>query len=132
MKTCYIAPTGVHTRLWVKYFADARHDVHLVTSETAPTWDIENVELHVLRRFGPQARAINYLINTLPLIRHFRRLLKNINPDIIHAHCIMDTSLLGAAGGFHPFVVTTWGSDVLTTPQESKVSRWSKICAGKG
>lgn len=34
----------------------------------------------------------------------------------------MDISLLGAASGFHPFVVTAWGSDVLITPQESRAS----------
>jgi len=123
MRICYIAPTGVHTMRWVKYFADAGHDVHLITSETAPSWDMDNVELHALRRFGPQTRAINYLINTLSLVFQFKRLLKCIKPDIIHAHYIMDISLLGAASGFHPFVVTAWGSDVLITPQQSRISR---------
>ena len=123
MRICYLAPTGVHARRWLKYFADAGHDVHLVTSETAPGWDMDNVELHALRRFGPKTQAINYLINTLPLIHQFRRLIKNISPDIIHAHYIMETTLLGAASGFHPFVITVWGSDVLIAPQESRVSR---------
>lgn len=123
MRICYIAPTGVHTKRWLKYFADAGHDVHLVTSGTAPNWDMDNVDLHALRRFGPKTRAINYLINTLPLMLQFKRLIKNISPDIIHAHYIMETTLLGAASGFHPFVVTAWGSDVLIAPQESRISR---------
>jgi len=54
----------------------------------------------------------------------FKRLVRNINPDIIHAHYITDTALLGAASGFHPFVVTVWGSDVLIAPHQSKVSKW--------
>jgi len=57
------------------------------------------------------------------MMLQFKRLIKNIAPDIIHAHYIMETTLLGAASRFHPFVVTAWGSDVLIAPQESKVSR---------
>lgn len=124
MKICYIAPVVIHTERWIKYFADTGHEVHLITSERAPSGGIENVELHVLKRFGPKTRTINYLINSLPLMLQFKRLIKNIDPDIIHAHYIMDISLLGAASGFHPFVVTAWGSDVLIAPQKSKVSKW--------
>jgi len=68
-------------------------------------------------------RVVNYLINSAPLLIQFKRLIKNINPDIIHAQSIMDSTLLGAVSGFHPFVVTPWGSDVLVAPQKSKMSR---------
>ena len=124
MKICYIGPLSIHTKRWVKYFADAGHDVHLVTSETTSTWDIDNVELHVLSRFGPKTRAINYLINTFPTLKQFQKLIKEISPDIIHAHYIMETAFLGILSNFHPFVVTAWGSDVLIAPKKSKVTRW--------
>jgi len=123
MRICYIGSTGIHTRRWVEYFAGAGHEVHLVTSEQEPELDIENVTLHVLKRFGPKTRAINYLINTLPLLRQFKRLIKKIVPDIVHAHYIMETAFLGALSDFHPFVVTAWGSDVLVTPRESRMAR---------
>ena len=58
------------------------------------------------------------------MVLQFKRMIKNINPDIIHAHQIMDTTLLGAVSGFHPFVVTPWGSDILILSQESRISRW--------
>jgi len=123
MRICYIGSTGIHTRRWIEYFAGAGHEVHLVTSEQEPGLDIENVTLHVLKRFGPKTRAINYLVNTLPLLRQFKRLIKEIAPDIVHAHYIMETTFLGALSGFHPFVVTAWGSDVLVTPRESRMAR---------
>lgn len=124
MRICYIAPTGIHTNRWMKYFADAGHEVHLITSEKATASDIENINLHVLKRFGPKIRIINYLINSLPLLLQFKRLVKDIDPDIIHAHYIMETALLGAASGFHPLVVTAWGSDILIAPRKSRISRW--------
>jgi glycosyltransferase involved in cell wall biosynthesis len=69
-------------------------------------------------------RVLNYLINSVPMMLQIKRLVKNINPDIIHAHYIMETTLLGAASGFHPFVVTPWGSDVLIATRKSRMSGW--------
>lgn len=123
MKICYIASPDIHTHRWVKYFVDSGHEVHIITS-TKSSWDIDGISFHLLRRFGPKLRLINYLINSIPLVIQFKKLIRNVNPDIIHAHFIMDTTLLGAVSGFHPFIVTCWGSDVLIAPQKSKISRW--------
>ena len=124
MKICFIAPPGIHTNRWLRYFANNGHEVHLITSAKPSGDSINNIELHFLKRFGPHIRVANYLINSLPLVLQFKRLIRNINPDIIHAHCIMDTTLLGASCGFHPFVVTPWGSDILISSQKSRISRW--------
>lgn len=125
MKICYIASLGsTHTERWMKYFADAGHDVHLISTGELSAGGLENVKLHKLKRFGPHARIINYLINSVPLMIQFKKLIKNINPDIIHAHYIMEITLFGAISGFYPFIVTPWGSDVLISPKESKLSRW--------
>ncbi len=124
MKICYIAPLSIHTNRWVKYFANNGHEVHLITTAKPSGESIDNVKLHLLKRFGPRMPLVNYIINSLPLVLQFKRLIRNINPDIIHAHCIMDTTLLGAVSGFHPFVVTPWGSDVLITLQKSIIWRW--------
>ena len=124
MRICYIASPGIHTNRWIRYFIDSGHEVHLITSSKPPTGGIDDVKLHVLKRFGPHLRIVNYLINSVLMLLQFKRLVKNINPDIIHAHYIMETTLLGAASGFHPLCVTPWGSDVLIAPKRSRMSRW--------
>jgi len=123
MRICFIASPGIHTNPWLKYFADNGHEVHLITTESS-RGSTDNVKLHLLKRFGPRIRIINYLVNSIPMMLRFKKLIRNINPDIIHAHSIMDTTLLGVVSGFHPFVVTPWGSDVLIVPKQSKFSRW--------
>jgi len=123
MKICYLSSPGIHTNRWAKYFADNGHDVHLITS-AEPSDSISNVKLHLFKRIGPRTQVVNYPINSVPMMLQFKRMLKNIKPDILHAHYIMETTLLGAASGFHPFVVTPWGSDVLIAPQKSRMSRW--------
>ncbi|MFZ2097927.1 MAG: glycosyltransferase family 4 protein, partial [Anaerolineales bacterium] len=43
--------------------------------------------------------------------------------DILHAHRVNSAGWLAAASGFHPYVVTPWGSDVLIQPQRSWIAR---------
>jgi glycosyltransferase involved in cell wall biosynthesis len=42
-----------------------------------------------------------------------RKLIRKINPDVLHAHYAGVNGVLAALSGFHPFVLTAWGSDVL-------------------
>jgi len=128
MKICYIAPATPgpeHTQRWIRYFADAGHEVHLIiSSDKLSLVGFEKINIHLLKRFGPHTRTVNYIINSIPLVIQFNRLIKSINPDIIHVHQISDLALLGLINRFHPLVVTPWGSDVLIAPKKSKISRY--------
>lgn len=42
-------------------------------------------------------------------------------PDIIHSHYASSYGLLGAWTGFHPYVISVWGSDVFNFPHQSFV-----------
>jgi glycosyltransferase involved in cell wall biosynthesis len=46
-------------------------------------------------------------------VRSVRRILRGIRPDLFHIHSAGTYGLLGALAGFHPLIVTPWGSDVL-------------------
>ncbi len=58
---------------------------------------------------------IRYL-KALPLLK---RLLATFRPDILHAHYASSYALLGALSGFHPFIVSVWGSDIFSFPRKS-------------
>ncbi len=126
MKICYIASFGAtgHADRWMRYFADSGHEVHLISSGAAPDEGMRNVKLHLLKRFDPHNRMISYLINALPMVIQLKKIIGDIKPDVLHAHSVEDTALMGAISGFHPFVVTPWGSDVLVAPRESRMSKW--------
>lgn len=123
MRLCYVAPLSVHTSLWIRYFCETGHEVHVVSS--GPSSDkMAGATVHRLRRYGPKTRPINYPLNSLPLLLQFRQVLRDIRPDIVHIHCVTDLALLAAASGFHPLMVSPWGSDVLVSPHQSRFSRW--------
>lgn len=53
---------------------------------------------------------------SLPLLKEA---IKTFNPDIVHAHYATSYGLLGILSGFHPIVVSVWGSDVFQFPRKS-------------
>lgn len=54
----------------------------------------------------------------------FQRMLGDIGPDLIHAGPIQTCGHMTALSGFHPWLLTSWGSDVLFDSQRS--SEWKR------
>jgi glycosyltransferase involved in cell wall biosynthesis len=42
-----------------------------------------------------------------------KRVLDEIKPDVFHTHYAVEHGFYGSKAGFHPYVVSTWGSDLL-------------------
>ncbi len=116
MKLCYIAPAeNIHTYRWLQAFVARGHEVHLVTLPNE-TGNIPGVHLHPLPAGQPKLR---FPIWTLTL----RRILHQLQPDILHAHYLTRYGWLAAATGFHPLVLTAWGTDAYIDPQRSRLTR---------
>lgn len=56
------------------------------------------------------------------LVNQLRRILRSIEPHLIHAHYASTYGFWSALTMFHPFILTAWGSDILITPDSSKLS----------
>ena len=102
---------------WAKYFANKGHEVHLISFGASSENTVENVNMHLL------TMSHHPILRCYPI--RIRRLIRKIDPDILHAHYISGYGLLGALSGFHPFILSAWGSDVLVTAKESKMEKWS-------
>jgi len=117
MKICYLADaTRIHTQRWAKYFADRSYEVHLISIRFAESCFLEKDRLHTLKGLVPQIHAFSHITNAISYRDQIRILLKQIKPDILHSHFVTNYGVLGAMSGFHPFVLTAWGSDVLIVP----------------
>jgi len=79
--------------------------------------------VHQLVRILPvsQSSSISILASITFWILQVRYLTRSIKPDILHAHFIGVPGYLGAISGFHLFVLSAWGSDVLTIPKRNWV-----------
>lgn len=59
------------------------------------------------------------------LLADLRRVIRRINPDVIHAGPIQSSAFLAAAAGFRPLVSMSWGSDLLVGADSSSWMRFA-------
>lgn len=52
-----------------------------------------------------------------------KKIIKHFRPDILHAHYATSYGLVGALSNFHPFVISSWGTDVMKFPNKNFVAR---------
>ena len=126
MRLCFIADgESIHTKRWVDYFVRTGHEVHLISAKFSPDYqEYDNrIKLHPLSRFLSKFWKITRYLNGIIWLFQVRKLLKKINPDILNCHYITINGYLGIVSGFHPLVLTAWGSDILITPKRNFVHR---------
>ena len=116
MRILYVSDAAsVHTRRWAQAFRHAGADVHVASLRPA---QIDGVTVHVLPTFG--LGKLGYLL----CVPALRSLAQRLRPDVVHAQYVTSYGFLAAAARLAPLVVTAWGTDVLISPQESRVARW--------
>ncbi len=119
MNICFIADANsIHTSRWIAPLVDRGYTITLI-SYTPIKSDLRD-------RF----RAIDLTkITNIPRLRFLvwglwlRYFLKHLKPDILHAHQIQAAGWVGTISNYHPFIVSSWGSDLLVEPHRSQFRR---------
>jgi len=112
MRIAYLSIGGhIHTERWLGYFVERGHDVHLMTVQPEP---IPGVRVYDIRT-GIPFKPLHYAV----ALRRVRRILAEIEPDLLHTHFLTGYGYWGAFSGFHPHALTVWGDDVYLTPHTS-------------
>ncbi len=62
-----------------------------------------------------EASKIEY-VKALPALK---QAIKAFQPDVVHAHYATSYGMLGASSGFHPLIISVWGSDIYEFPIKS-------------
>lgn len=79
------------------------------------------------------ARAPRGVLRLVHGIRYraagLRRVVRDVAPDVFHAHYLVEHGFYGALAGVRPYVVTAWGSDALVEPARDwlsrRIARWT-------
>lgn len=120
MRLCYIAnPNSIHAHRYLQYFSSAGHEVILLAHHPPQQPFPADVTLYDLTA-QTNLRKFRFVVWALSV----RRILRQIKPDLLHAQGVANAGWLAAASGFHPFIVTAWGSDLLVGPRRSSPQRW--------
>lgn len=143
MRLCFIANLSIHTQRLLRYFVDRGHEVYLI-SVPGPQVPVppEVTVYHLPSRAGVCPAATDPdssharqqgddtlqtqgsgKLRWLLWARRVRTIVRALRPDVLHAHQISPCGWLGAAAGYHPFVATAWGSDLLVGAQRSRTQK---------
>ncbi len=119
-------PRDIHTLKWARYFEENGHDVHLISYSLPGENKGNNIKIHILKKKIPAGNwLMNTLINLPSTALKVKKLIHNIKPNIIHAHCLTSYATLARLIGFRPMVVTAFGSDVLINPHKNIITKWN-------
>lgn len=109
---------SIHTQRWAEYFAGRGHHVHLITYDPMNR-TIPGVTEYVLGSFWK-----SLYLAFIPRQVRINRIVRDVSPDIIHAHFIAKYGFHLWGLGFHPAVVSAWGDDVLILPKNNRLIRY--------
>ncbi len=113
MRICYLAnAASPHTAKWAEHFSAQGHEVHVISFDKNPALS-PKIILHRLEK------ALPFKLDYFSAGRRVRRLVTQIKPDILHAHYASGYGTLARLGGFHPYLLSVWGSDVFEFPRRS-------------
>jgi glycosyltransferase involved in cell wall biosynthesis len=111
-----------HTIKWCSYFSSVGYDVHVASLEkplAGNSGTIDRVSVHWLsndsERLGSDIQKLSYFRT----ISQAKALIKEVNPDIVHAHYASSYGTICSFACKRPYYLSVWGSDVYEFPQKS-------------
>ncbi len=120
MKVLYVSSNGgIHDYRFLKKLVNDYEVLflHYATGEIIE--EIDKLEHLQIISKKPAFRS-------MPIISergHFKKVLDEFKPDIIHSGYVWQAGILAANSGFHPHLSMPWGSDILTEPDKSFLRR---------
>ncbi|MEJ2720726.1 MAG: glycosyltransferase [bacterium] len=102
----------VHLRRWSQYLIDTGYDV--ITASLEP---VDGVPGRSQRIRIPE--TLPDFLRYPMAVPAVRGIIRRFEPDLISAHFTPNYGLIAAMTGFHPWVLSTWGSDIMLLPERS-------------
>jgi len=111
-----------HTQKWAISLAGQGIEVGIFSLGELTTdryTGIDNVKI-----FVNKSASRTFKISYLQALPGLKQVIKEFKPDVVHAHYATSYGLLGALSGFHPFIISLWGSDVYGFPNKSFLHKY--------
>ena len=118
MKLLLIGSASVHTHRYLAGIAPHVSEVHLASNgPLPPRYQVANLG---------RVLEVDFSLKALGTAARLARLIDEVQPDIVHVHqanSVAWHARRALAGCKLPWVLTTWGSDVLLLPQQNALMK---------
>lgn len=128
MRILYFSKSySLHDYNFLNKISESNHEIFFLQLEKGST-DFGKLPLpkyveyvgYLCEKAPPIERTLE-LINLMPLLESF---LKKVKPDLIHAGPIQSCGFLISLANFHPFLLMSWGSDILVDAFKDDTLKW--------
>ena len=126
MKVLLLSDThSEHTEKWALALANNGVKIGLFSFNKASyEWYIhENITVFFEPDKKINAESTLTKLAYIKYVSILKKIIKHFKPDILHAHYATSYGLVGALANFHPFVISSWGSDVMKFPNKNFVAK---------
>ncbi|UCH83842.1 MAG: glycosyltransferase, partial [Candidatus Latescibacterota bacterium] len=102
----------VHIARWAAHLIDSGYDVTTASLEpiTGVPGDCKRIRI---------PSALPDFVRYPTAVPAVRRIIHRFKPGVINAHFAPNYGVIAAMSGFQPWVLSTWGSDIMLLPQRS-------------
>jgi glycosyltransferase involved in cell wall biosynthesis len=107
----------VHLKRWAQFFLEADYAVLTIS--------LENVREFCGEKVNPPVPSLIPGCVRYPLAVPFiKRTLTRFRPHIINAHFLPNYGMIAALINASPWILSTWGSDIMLLPEKSFLHKW--------
>ncbi len=114
-----------HTQKWATGLARNGYAIGIF-SFTAPRtnwYQVHGIECLHLPTATSTVKRLWAKIGYLRFLPKLKETIQSFDPHILHAHYASSYGMLGALSGFHPFIISVWGTDVMKFPYQHPLAR---------
>jgi glycosyltransferase involved in cell wall biosynthesis len=115
-----------HDYRFLAALAETEHEVFYVRLQRGPR-QVEDrpVPLKIEQVLWAGGQGEFRWCDLLRLVMDFRRVVREIKPDLIHAGPIQTCAFIATLSGFHPLLTMSWGFDLMEDVHKSKWMEWA-------
>lgn len=116
---------SIHTVKWAQSLSKKGIEIAIFSlnfneNEKNPYHNFNDIKLFYYVNKNVKKRSSGLVkLSYLSALPALKKAITEFKPDILHAHYASSYGLLGALSGFHPYIISVWGSDVFDFPNVS-------------
>lgn len=118
MKICYLARAdSYHTYKWCAQMTARGHEIHVISfiEGKIDCATVHYVDCGIKKGNETERQKIKYLTKGTEI----RKIIKDIQPDVIHAHRVSSYGLAAILAGVHKCIISVWGIDIYDFPRKT-------------
>lgn len=122
-KICYLADaSNPHVKKWCRFFLDKGYEIEVISLNGG---EIDGVKVHNFQTDVNKLRNKSFMkkFGYLEHLSAIKRLVRDINPDFLHAQYASSYGFIGSLIGYHPYVLSVWGTDIYDFPKSGFIQK---------